>query len=97
VAEVRDSVGPVQITRYNMYPAASVNGIPLPGTSMGDALASMEKLSQDLPRSMATEWTEVSYLQKQASKLEQFRDLQNNPLSAFPVGGGLGFFVLAGL
>jgi multidrug efflux pump len=97
VAEVRDAAGPVQITRYNMFPTASVNGIPLPGTSMGDALAAMERLSQELPRSMATEWTEVSYLQKQASKLEQFRDLRNNPFSAFAVGVVLVFFVLAGL
>jgi multidrug efflux pump len=97
VAEVRDAAGPVQITRYNMFPTASINGLPLPGTSMGDALASMEKLSQDLPRNMTTEWTEVSYLQKQASKLEQFRDLRNNPFSAFTVGVVLVFFVLAGL
>jgi multidrug efflux pump len=46
---------------------------------------------------MTTEWTEVSYLQKQASKLEQFRDLRNNPFSAFAVGVMLVFFVLAGL
>ncbi len=97
VAEVRDSAGPVQITRYNMFPAASINGLPLPGTSTGDALATMERLSQDLPRNMTTEWTEVSYLQKQASKLEQFRDLRNNPFSAFAVGVVLVFFVLAGL
>ncbi len=97
VAAVRESSGPVQITRYNMFPTASVNGLPLPGTSMGDALATMEKLSQSLPRNMATEWTEVSYLQKQASKVEQFRDLRNNPFSAFTVGVVLVFFVLAGL
>ena len=97
VAEVRDSAGPVQITRYNMFPTASINGLPLPGTSTGDALATMERLSRDLPRNMATEWTEVSFLQKQASKLEQFRDLRNNPFSAFAVGVVLVFFVLAGL
>src|SRR5271166_3209142 len=97
VATVRDSAGPVQITRYNMFPTASVNGLPLPGTSTGDALATMEKLSQDLPRNMTTEWTEVSFLQKQASQLEQFRDLRNNPFSAFAVGVVLVFFVLAGL
>jgi multidrug efflux pump len=97
VALVRDSAGPVQITRYNMYPAASINGLPLPGTSMGDALAKMEKLSRDLPRNMTTEWTEVSYLQKQASKIEQFRDLRQNPFSAFALGVVLVFFVLAGL
>src|SRR4030095_14631046 len=31
------------------------------------------------------------------SKLEQFRDLRNNPMSAFTVGVVLVFFVLAGL
>ena len=41
----------------------------------------MERLSQDLPRNMATEWTELSYLQKQASKLEQFRDLRQQPFA----------------
>jgi hydrophobe/amphiphile efflux-1 (HAE1) family protein len=96
-AEVRDSSGPVQITRYNMSPTASINGLPRPGTSTGDALATMEKLSQSLPRNMSTEWTEVSFLQKQASKIEQFRDLRNNPFSAFAVGVVLVFFVLAGL
>jgi len=46
---------------------------------------------------MAYEWTELSYLQKQASKLEEFRDLQQNPISAFVLGAVLVFFVLAGL
>src|SRR5262249_19779247 len=31
VAEVRDSAGPVQITRYNMSPAAAISGASLPG------------------------------------------------------------------
>jgi multidrug efflux pump len=97
VAEVRDSAGPVQVTRYNMFPAAAITGTPLPGTSMGDALATMERLSRDLPRNMATDWTEVSYLQKEAGKLEQFRDLQKNPFSAFALGVMLVYFVLAGL
>ncbi len=97
LAEVRDSTGPVQVTRYNMFPAAAVTGTPLPGTSMGDALAAMENLAKELPRNMATEWTEVSYLQKEASKLEQFRDLLKNPFSAFALGVVLVFFVLAGL
>ncbi|MBK9120405.1 MAG: efflux RND transporter permease subunit [Phycisphaerales bacterium] len=97
LAEVRDSTGPVQVTRYNMFPAAAITGTPLPGTSMGDALAMMERLARDLPRNMATEWTEVSYLQKEASRLEQFRDLQKNPFSAFALGVILVYFVLAGL
>ncbi len=98
VAEVRDSAGPVQVVRYNMFPAATITGASLPGTSTGDVLATMERLAdQDLPRNMAYEWTELSYLQKQASKVEQFRDLRQYPLSAFVLGAVLVFFVLAGL
>jgi multidrug efflux pump len=98
VAEVRDTAGPVTITRYNMFPAATVTGSWQPGASTGDVLRTMEALSEEeLPRNMTYEWTELSYLQKQASKAEQFRDLRQNPLSAFVLGAVLVFFVLAGL
>jgi len=97
VADVRDSAGPIQITRYNMFPAATINGASLPGVSTGDVLATMEELAQELPRNMTSEWTELSFLQKQSSKVEQFRDLQQNPFSAFVLGVVLVFFVLAGL
>ena len=98
VVDVRESVGPVTITRYNMFPAATITGSWQPGVSTGDVLRTMEGLSaQELPRSMTYEWTELSYLQKQASKIEQFRDLRQNPFSAFVLGAVLVFFVLAGL
>src|SRR5207302_1882624 len=98
VAEVRDSAGPVQITRYNMFPAAAITGASLPGVSDGDVLATMERLAdKELPRGMSYEWTELSYLQKQSGKVEQFRDLRQNPFSAFVLGAVLVFFVLAGL
>ena len=70
VAEVQDSAGPIQITRYNMFPAAAINGAYLPGASTGDVLATMEELAKELPPEMTTEWTELSYLQKQESRLE---------------------------
>lgn len=97
VADVQDSAGPVQITRYNMFPAAAINGASLPGTSAGVALATMEQLAKELPADMTTEWTELSFLQKQESKLEDLRDLQQNAYSAFALGVILVFFVLAGL
>jgi multidrug efflux pump len=98
VVDIRDSAGPSQITRYNMFPAASINGASLPGMSTGDVLSTMEKLAdKELPRTMSYEWTELSYLQKQASKIEQFRDLRLNPFSAFVLGAVLVFFVLSGL
>jgi multidrug efflux pump len=98
VATVREAAGPVTITRYNMFPAATITGSWQPGVSTGDVLRTMEGLSdKELPRSMTSEWTELSYLQKQASKVEQFRDLRQNPFSAFVLGSLLVFFVLAGL
>jgi multidrug efflux pump len=97
VVDIRDSTGPVQITRYNMFPAAPINGASLPGVSTGDVLAIMEQLARELPRTMTTEWTELSYLQKLESQVESFRDLQQNPFSAFVLGTLLVFLVLAGL
>jgi multidrug efflux pump subunit AcrB len=81
-----------------MFPAAPITGASLPDVSTGDVLATMERLAdQELTKNMAYEWTELSYLQKQASKVEEFRDLRMNPLSAFVLGAVLVFFVLAGL
>ena len=98
VIDFRESAGPVTITRYNMFPAATITGSWQPGTSTGEVLGTMEALAdKELPRNMTSEWTELSYLQKQSSKVEQFRDLRQNPFSAFVLGAVLVFFVLAGL
>jgi multidrug efflux pump len=98
VVDVRESAGPVTITRYNMFPAATITGSWQPSVSTGNVLRTMESLSdKELPRSMAYEWTELSYLQKRSSTIEQFRDLRQNPFSAFVLGAVLVFFVLAGL
>jgi multidrug efflux pump len=98
VIDIRDYAGPVQITRYNEHPAAPITGAPLPGVSTGEVLRTMGGLAdKELPRNMTYEWTELSYLQKQASKIDQFRDLRYNPFSAFVLGAVLVFFVLSGL
>jgi multidrug efflux pump len=98
LVDVRDSSGPTMITRYNMFPAAAINGASLPGVSSGEVMAMMEELARkELPRSMTYEWTDLGYFQKQSSKIDSFRDLQQNPFSAFVLGVVLVFFVLAGL
>jgi multidrug efflux pump len=33
VVDVQDSTGPVQVVRYNMFPAATITGAALPGVS----------------------------------------------------------------
>src|SRR5438128_5801321 len=55
VVDIRDSGGPLTVTRYNMFPAATVTGASRPGVSTGDVLGAMEKLAQELPRSMTSE------------------------------------------
>jgi multidrug efflux pump subunit AcrB len=67
VARVRQINGPLVLTRYNMYPAASINGSAAPGVSSGSAIGAMEGLSnRELPQSMSFEWTEMAYLELQA-------------------------------
>ena len=64
---VEDTVGPQAVTRYNLYPAASITGSPRPGFSSGEAVASMQALSSGLlPQSMGYEWTGVTYQQLSA-------------------------------
>nr|WP_314872893.1 efflux RND transporter permease subunit [uncultured Pseudomonas sp.] len=52
--------GPVQLTRYNGYPAVSISGEPAPGYSSGDAMDEMQRLVDQLPDGTALEWTGLS-------------------------------------
>jgi multidrug efflux pump subunit AcrB len=64
VATVRDSSGPVMVTRYNLYPAAPISGNSRPGVSSGTVIRTMDQLAEDvLPQSMKAEWTELTLLQ----------------------------------
>jgi multidrug efflux pump len=67
LADVKSSDGPVMITRYNMYPSASIAGAPIRGVSSGKVVETMEQYAgSELPPSMSQEWTELMYLQTQA-------------------------------
>src|SRR5205085_761265 len=64
---VRDTSGPVSLMRYNMYAATAITGDTSPGTSSGQGVTLMQKIAgRELPRSMALDWTELTYLQLQA-------------------------------
>jgi multidrug efflux pump subunit AcrB len=66
VASVEERAGPVMIVRYNMYPAAVINGNPAPGVSSGDAIKLMEQAArQELDPAMGLDWTELAFLQLQ--------------------------------
>ncbi|MDU9392099.1 efflux RND transporter permease subunit [Pseudomonas sp. zfem002] len=56
--------GPVQLTRYNGYPAIAVSGEPTPGHSSGEAMAEIERLVAELPLGFGLEWTGLSLQEK---------------------------------
>jgi multidrug efflux pump subunit AcrB len=71
--DVRDTAGPVMVMRYNMYAAAAVTGTPAQGTSSSEAIDLMQEIAdQEMPRSMADEWTELTFLQLQAGNTATF-------------------------
>ena len=79
--------GPVMVVRYNMYPAAAINGAPAPGVSSGQAIAAMQEIAdRELPSSMHSDWTELAFLQLQTG---------NTAMYAFALAVVLVFLVLA--
>ncbi|MDR3635054.1 MAG: efflux RND transporter permease subunit [Isosphaeraceae bacterium] len=87
LVEVRNTSGPVMVKRYNMYSSAAITGNPAPGTSSGQAIALMEEIArQELPRSMAQDWTELAYMQREAG---------NSATSVFGLSVVFVFLVLA--
>jgi multidrug efflux pump len=70
---VRDISGPVMVMRYNMYTATAITGNTAPGTSSGQAIDMMHELSRgEMPRSMRSEWTGLTYLQNQAGNTAMY-------------------------
>ncbi|QMU29680.1 efflux RND transporter permease subunit [Adhaeribacter radiodurans] len=50
--------GPEQLTRYNMYTSAMINGTAAPGYSSGDAIQAIERVAKEtLPRGYTFEWS----------------------------------------
>ena len=57
------------VMRYNMYSSTAITGNTAPGTSSGQAIALMQEIAdRELPRSMASDWTELAYMQLQAGQ-----------------------------
>ena len=66
VADLQKTTIPYRVPRYNLYPAAEVQGVAAPGTATGTALHRMEELaSQVLPPGIGFEWTEIAFQQEQ--------------------------------
>ncbi|MEM7621349.1 MAG: multidrug efflux RND transporter permease subunit [Pseudomonadota bacterium] len=87
VATFQDTSGPYRVPRYNLYPAAEIQGATLPGFSTGQAIAAIEQLAaQNLPQGFGFEWTELALQEKLAG---------NTAMMAFILAVVFVFLVLA--
>ncbi|MDB5307735.1 MAG: bepE 9 [Gemmataceae bacterium] len=96
--------GPTKVNRYQMYPAADLNGFTIPFLiSSGQALERMDGLARrDLPPGLGYEWTDMAYQQKQAENTRveipgvfEFRG--DTTLLVFALSILVAFLVLAAL
>jgi hydrophobe/amphiphile efflux-1 (HAE1) family protein len=66
VAQLRSKAIPYRVPHYNLFPAAEVQGVAVPGIATGTALHRMEELArQVLPKGIAFEWTDLAFQQQQ--------------------------------
>jgi HAE1 family hydrophobic/amphiphilic exporter-1 len=67
VMTLKNDSGPYRVVRYNLYPAAELQGDTKRGYSSGQSLASMAKLAKSImPQGFTYEWTELAFQQEQA-------------------------------
>jgi multidrug efflux pump len=89
VVKVREIGGPINIGRYNLYPAAAIMGNTKFGVSSGEGIDEMERLFHEVQiPGMDYEWTEINYMQIDAAK-----NIWNNLI--FPLAVVFVFLVLA--
>ncbi|HRF00250.1 MAG TPA: efflux RND transporter permease subunit [Pirellulaceae bacterium] len=56
-----------EITRYNLYPTAPIQGAPAPGYSSGEAIAAIRQVAAEtLPRGYDIDWSGLSYDESRA-------------------------------
>ena len=55
-------LGPNEITRYNLYNSAAINGLPAPGYTTGEAINAIKQVAeQTLPKGYDIAWEGLSY------------------------------------
>jgi multidrug efflux pump len=69
LVDVRETTGPDKVIRYNMFPAADINGVAVRGLSSGQAIEIAQDLARkELPPGMDYEWTDLTFQEKLAGK-----------------------------
>jgi multidrug efflux pump len=89
VLNIRETAGPLLLTRYNMYPSAAIVGGTAPNVSSGEGIIEMQRLAEKtLSNGMGYEWSEINFIQIDAAK-----NPWNNLI--FPLAVAFVFLVLA--
>ncbi len=89
LANVKEVLGADRVIRYNIFPAAVLQGQPAPGVSSGEALNIVETMAEaNLPPGMTYEWTALSYQEKQVG---------NQAIIVFSMALLVVYLILAGL
>ncbi|QDV53204.1 efflux RND transporter permease subunit [Gimesia fumaroli] len=67
VVQLERTSGPDRLVRFNLFPAADLNGDTVPGFSTGQSLNTMEALAdENLPPGFGYAWTEIAFQERQA-------------------------------
>jgi HAE1 family hydrophobic/amphiphilic exporter-1 len=85
---IKNVQGPSLIGLYNLYPAATISGLPASGFSSGQVMQLLEQIADaTLPRAMGYAWSAMSYQEKIVG---------NQIYYVFALAVLLVYFVLAG-
>ena len=59
---IKKTQGPNEITRYNLYTSALINGVPAPGFTSGDAIKTIREVAEKtLPKGYDIAWEGLSF------------------------------------
>jgi HAE1 family hydrophobic/amphiphilic exporter-1 len=65
VLTITQTVGPSLISLYNLYPSATIVGVPAKGFSSGDTMRLMDEIAEKtLPPGVGSSWTALSFQEK---------------------------------
>ena len=89
ILSIESRTGPSRVERYNLYPAAAIDGDTAPGFSSGQTLSAMAEVADRvLPDGFGFEWTALAYQQILAG---------NTAVFIFPLCVLFVFLILAAL
>jgi len=69
--QIKEMIGPQNLTHYKMYRSIQINGAAAPGYSSGDAMKAMQEIADRiLPKNYGYEWSGMSYQEKLAGNAQ---------------------------